>query len=192
MQSFVQNIAPFVLAAYRKHPVDKRHMVYADACKQCPDSRLRSSEPFIPCGGNLHIRLRTSMPRDLQITGTCTLDAMSASPRARKPRWGVQAEELEVAKEHRSKAKRCTLPSCDLMHALSKLSRRLKRLPWALDRNWVYHRLLSLTEGRLDLLFRDVNNQVMGSGYTTNRMTLKEQEVALASSCVSSVAAPLC
>ena len=67
------------------------------------------------------------------------------------------------------------------MHALSKLSWRLQRLPWALDKNWVYRGLLSVTEGRPDLLLRNVHTYVMGSGYATNTVTEQQQEVGLAS-----------
>ena len=67
------------------------------------------------------------------------------------------------------------------MRAPSKLSWRLQRLPWALDKNWVYRGLLSVTEGRPDLLMRNVHKYVMGSGYATNTVTEQHQEVGLAS-----------
>ena len=97
------------------------------------------------------------------------------TPQHAKP----EGEDIEKKKTH--KAQRCTLPPRDLMHAPSKLSWRLQRLPWALDRHWVYRGLLSITEGRPDLLMRNVHKYVMGSGYATNTVTEQQQEVSLAS-----------
>lgn len=110
---------------------------------------------------------------------SCDVHPRAASQTCNTPQHAKAEGEDKEEKTH--KAQRCTSPPQDLMHAPSKLSWRLQRLPWALDKNWVYRGLLSVTEGRPDLLLRNVHKYVMGSGYATNTVTEQQQEVGLAS-----------